>query len=725
MLSPNMRSIALLLLFCLGMALEPRGFQSGAQTGPSIRGFSIDQAKEESAWEQKMRAIPRPDLLREYQAALAAAPHHVGSAQDKANADWILQKFRSFGLQASIEEFQVLYPTPRDRRVELMSPEHYVARLQEPAFDQDPTSSGAGQLPTYNVYSADGDVTAEIVYVNYGVPSDYEILQKLGVDVKGKIVLARYGGSWRGIKPKVAYEHGAAGCLIYSDPKDDGYYQGLAYPEGPYRPEQGVQRGSVVDMPLYPGDPLTPGVGATPDAHRLPIAEAPTIMKIPVMPLSWGDALPLLKNLRGSVAPESWRGALPITYCIGPGPAVVHFKIASDWSLHTIYDVIARIQGNTFPDEWIIHGNHHDAWVYGASDPVSGLVSELEQARALGDLLQQGWRPKRTIILAAWDGEEPGLLGSTEWVEQHAAELENKAVAYLNTDSNGKGWLNVSGSHSLEGFLHEVARDVIDPVHKKSVYDAMREHRLEQTADVTERKEINNRADLRIGALGSGSDYTAFIDHLGVAALDLGFGGEGGGGVYHSIYDSLAWFSRFSDSDFAYGKLLTQLDGTAVMRLADATVLPFEFTNLAETAGGYVAELGKLPGAQGKVNLTLLVGAQQTLARSAQAYEEVYRQASALGAVFKREPAQLRPLNQMLYQSERTLTSAEGLPARPWFKHQLYAPGFYTGYGVKTIPYVREAIEQQHWQEAAKGVEMVSRRLLALAAQLDSAAKLL
>jgi N-acetylated-alpha-linked acidic dipeptidase len=717
---------AMFFLFTsFSIGLGEAGFQAGFQSGPAIRGFSAEQAREESAWEQKMRAIPQPDLMRTYQADLASAPHHVGSPKDRANAEWLLEKFRSFGLQSSIEEFQVLYPTPKERLVELVSPQRYTARLQEPAIPEDPNSSDSGQLPTYNAYSADGDVTAELVYVNYGVPDDYATLKKLGVDVKGKIVLARYGASWRGIKPKVAYEHGAVGCLIYSDPKDDGYYQGLVYAEGPWRPEQGVQRGSVMDMPIYPGDPLTPGVGATPDAQRLPMAEAPTLVKIPVMPLSYGDALPLLKNLRGRVAPESWRGALPVTYCIGPGPAVVHFKMISDWSIRPIYDVIARIEGSTFPDEWIIQGNHHDAWVNGASDPVSGLVALLEQARALGELVKQGWRPKRTIVLAAWDGEEAGLLGSTEWAEQHAAELENKAVVYLNTDSSGKGWLDASGSHSLERFLHEVARDITDPIRHESVYDALQARRIERAPNEAAMMEISSRADLRLGALGSGSDYTAFIDHLGIASLNLGFGGEGGGGVYHSIYDSLAWFKRFSDSDFTYGQMLAQLDGTAVMRLADATVLPFEFTDLAETVGGYVAELRKLPVSQKKVNLAPLQSAQQSLLKSAHAFEDAYTKARTLGAIFRREPAQLRALNQLLYHCERLLTAPEGLPSRPWFKHQLYAPGLYTGYGVKTIPYVREAIEHEQWQEATKGVEVVRQRLLALASQLDAATKLL
>lgn len=698
---------------------------SNAQFNRPVCGFSVRQAQEQWTWEEKMRAIPDTALLREYMAFLASNPHHLGSAKDKENAEWILKKFRSWGLQASIEEYRVLFPTPKERQVELLAPEKHVARLREPAVTEDPNSTDANQLPTYNAYSADGDVTAQVVYVNYGVPSDYDTLKKLGVDVRGKIVLARYGGSWRGIKPKVAYENGAIGCLIYSDPKDDGYYQGDVYPEGPYRPEFGVQRGSVMDMPIHPGDPLTPDIGATADARRISLKDADTLTRIPVMPISWGDALPILRDLRGVVAPGSWRGALAVTYHVGPGPALVHFKIASNWDLHPLYDVIAQIDGSAYPDEWIILGNHHDAWVNGASDPVSGMVTVLEQARAFGELLKQGWKPKRTIILAAWDGEEEGLLGSTEWVEQHAAELKDKAVVYLNGDSNGKGRLGVGGSHSLERFIDEVERDIVDPQSGTSVREVMRTYLAEQLKDERERKETLSRAALRIGALGSGSDYTAFIDHLGIASLNLGFGGDGGGGVYHSIYDSFAWYTRFSDTTFVYGRALAQVEGTAVMRLASAPVLPFEFAGLADTVAGYVEELEKLAVAESKVDLTPLKAAQKTLAASAQAYEDTYNKAAAEGTVFDRGTDRLRALNRLLYQSERVLTAPEGLPRRPWFKHQLYAPGFYTGYGVKTIPYVREALEQKQWGEAAKGVEVVRQRLLALAAQIDAAAKLL
>jgi len=695
------------------------GAISYAQTGGAVRGFSPAEMEEHWEWEQKMRAIPDPALLRESMQFLSSEPHALGSPKGKINAEWLLNKFRSWGLQASIEEFQVLFPIPKQRVVELIEPEKYTAQLKEPGVVEDPDSTDAGQLPSFNAFSGDGDVTAQVVYVNYGLPGDYETLRKLGVDVKGKIVLARYGASWRGIKPKVAYENGAAACLMFSDPKDDGYYRGMVYPEGPYRPEQGVQRGSVVDMPLYPGDPLTPDAGATADAKRLAIGDAPTIMKIPVMPISWGDALPILKNLRGPIAPEAWRGALPVTYFLGPGPAVVHFKLSSDWSLRPARDVIARIPGSTYPDEWIIHGNHQDGWVNGASDPLSGLAALLEEARAFGELLKQGWRPKRTIILAAWDGEEEGLLGSTEWAEQHAAELADKAVVYINTDSNGRGWYGASGSHSLERFMHEVARDIADPITGKSVYDAALEHETQQAGENAPKKAP--RADQRIDALGSGSDYTVFIDHLGIASLNLGFGGMDEGGIYHSIYDTMYWFTHFSDSTHVYGRALAQLDGTAVMRLADVPVLPFEFTNLAETVGTYIDDLEKLAKPDGKVKLAPLRTAQQALTRSAQAYE----QALARGPAYEDGAAPLAQLNRILFQAERALLSTDGLPRRPWFRHQLYAPGFYTGYGVKTVPYVREALEQKQFDQASKGVEVVRQRLEALAAQIDKAAHLL
>lgn len=726
-------------------------------TIPSISGYTAAAQKSHSkdkSWEQQFRSIPEPPRMREYMKRLSARPHHTGSPYDKDNAEWILARFKEWGWDAKIESFDVLFPTPKERIVELVEPTRFRAKLQEPALSVDPTSGQQDeQLPTYNAYSVDGDVTAPLVYVNYGIPSDYEQLERMGISVKGCIVIARYGASWRGIKPKVATEHGALGCVIYSDPKGDGYYEGETFPNGPWRSEDGVQRGSVMDMPYHPGDPLTPGVGATPDAKRVPLDEVKVFSKIPVLPLSHSDAKPLLTALTGPVAPEGWRGALPITYHIGPGPAKVHLKVQSNWDTKTINDVVARIQGSTYPDEWIVRGNHHDAWVNGAEDPTSGQICLLEEARAMGILMKQGWKPKRTIIYCAWDGEEQGLLGSTEWVEAHADELKQHGALYINTDSNGRGFLGVSGSHTLEKFINGVARDIEDPETKLS---AWKRSQLQQIADASadERGKLRSGQHLAIGALGSGSDYTAFIDHLGVASLNIGYGGEGGGGIYHSIYDDFYWFTHFSDTSFVYSRALAQTVGTAVMRFADAELLPYEFIHFAETVKKYVDELKKLlkdkreeiveqntqiqegvfaatadprersvpPSIEmvpPHLNFAPLENALDTLSHSA----ERYQNAAAKFQESKRPVP--KDFNNKLIQSERKLTSAEGLPNRPWFKHQIYAPGFYTGYGVKTIPAVREAIEQKNWKNAEAQIIVVGDLLKGMAAHIESAALML
>ncbi len=494
------------------------------------------------------------DNVRENNRRMSARPHHVGSPYDKDNAEWILSKFKEWGFDAHIETFRVLFPTPKERVVELVQPTQFRAKLQEPAVPGDPTSSQSSeQLPTYNAYSIDGDVTAPLVYVNYGSREDYEQLDRLGISVKGAIVIARYGEAWRGTKPKVAGEHGAIGCIIYSDPRDDGYFQGDDYPKGGWRPKDGVQRGSVMDTD-YPGDPLTPGVGATADAKRLPISEAKTITKIPVLPISYADALPLLSALAGPVAPEKWRGALPITYHIGPGPAKVHLKVTSNWDMKPVNDVIATLRGSGAPDQWVIRGNHFDAWVNGADDPLSGMSAVLEEARMLGELHKQGWTPKRTIIYCAWDGEEPGLLGSTEWVETHGDELQKHAAAYINSDSNGRGFFHASGSHDLEKLTNDVIREIQDPEKNIPVWQRARLSRIANAKNQEDRAEIRKRAELTIGALGDGSDYASFLDHAGISALNIGYGGENDADSYHSIYDDFYWYTHFVDTDFSYGR---------------------------------------------------------------------------------------------------------------------------------------------------------------------------
>ena len=753
-----MRVSAFSVLFAVGgLTLTPR-----VPNPDTLRGFTAESSRIERDWEAKFRAIPDPARMRSMMQRLSARPHHVGSPYDRANAEWLRDQFRAFGWQAEIENFDVLFPTPKERVVELVAPTTFKAKLMEPTVPGDPTSSQHNeQLPSYNAYSIDGDVTGPLVFVNYGVPADYEELERHGVSVKGAIVIAKYGGSWRGIKPKVAAEHGAIGCLIYSDPGDDGYADGAVFPNGPMRPRDGVQRGSVADMPTYPGDPLTPGVGATKDAKRYAVSEAPTITKIPVLPISYGDAEPLLAALTGDVVPESWRGGLPLTYRFGPGAARVHLRVKSDWSLKTLNDVIARLPGTTESEQWVIRGNHHDAWVNGAEDPISGLVAELEEARAFGDLYKQGWRPKRTIIYAAWDGEEPGLLGSTEWAEAHSDELRQHAVAYLNSDTNERGYLGVAGSHSLEKFINGVEKDVTDPEAGVSSWKRNQLAAIRRGTPET-RKEARDRDDLRIGALGSGSDYTPFLQHLGVASLNLGYGGEDRGGIYHSIYDDFYWYTHFSDTAFVYGRALAQAAGQAMMRLADADVLPFAFTNLAETAQRYVGELQQLrdrraadiaerareidegvfaatndprtptraPVAEPRpphLEFASLVDAADSLTRAAQRYEHAYGQWVDRGGVTQAGStgaSTLRGINERLIQAERALTAPEGLAKRPWYTHLLYAPGYYTGYGVKTMPGIREAIEQGQWSSTNGEIARVAAALnreAALVSQLADA----
>jgi N-acetylated-alpha-linked acidic dipeptidase len=687
-----------------------------------IRGFLGASVAAQRDVERRFQSTPTPDNLREYMRTITADPHHAGSPGSRKVAEYILEKFKGWGLNAQIEEFEALIPYPTDRVVELVSPERYVAKLREPPVDVDSDSADPGQLPTFNAYSADGDVTGDLVYVNYGTPEDYEELAKLKIDVKDKIVIARYGRSWRGIKPKVAWEHGAVGCIIYSDPRDDGYFPGDVYPAGAYRPEQGVQRGSVMDMPIYPGDPLTPGWASERGGRKLSRAEAKTLLKIPVLPISYADAVPLLSNLKGPVAPETWRGALPITYHVGPGPGKVHLKAAFEWQERPLFNVIARIDGAQYPDEWVLHGNHHDAWVNGASDPTSGNVALMETARGLAELLKTGWRPKRTIVIASWDGEEWGLLGSTEWVEKHQAELATKAVAYINSDSTGKGWLGMEGSHSLQTFVNEVARDVQDPRgSSKSVLEAKRARDIDQARTDEARARLQH-GDLAIDALGSGSDYTAFLDHLAIASLSLGFAGDGSpSGVYHSIYDSYYWFSHFSDGEFSHTAALSRVIGTAVLRLADADILPFEFGSTANTLGRYVDELQKLSD-DGKagVDLKPLRRSIDGLRTAADKYEAALSRAKTVA----NGNGSIAELNRTLYSSERAFRYEAGLPRREWFKHLIYAPGFYTGYSVKTVPGVREGIEQKQLDEARHFVPIVASAIDRLRADVEKATTL-
>jgi N-acetylated-alpha-linked acidic dipeptidase len=719
----------------------------------TLEGFSPSGSAVEERLEQRFDADLSAADLRAWMERLSSAPNHVGSPHDEANAEFILQQFRQWGWDASIEKFSVLYPTPREQVVELTSPTHFQAKLLEPPVEGDRTSRQTqDELPPYNVYGADGDVTAELIYVNQGMPDDYKELERRGLSVTGRIVIVRYGGGWRGLKPKLAFEHGAIGCLIYSDPRDDGYGAGDVYPKGGYRPPDAVQRGSVQDLTLYSGDPLTPGVGATPGARRLPLQDAKTILKIPVIPISYADAEPLLSALRGPVAPTAWRGGLPITYHIGPGPAVVHLKVKSDWNQKTLYDVIAKIRGTEEPDRWILRGNHHDAWVFGAADPLSGHVALMAEARAIGKLVKEGWRPRRTIVYASWDGEEPGLLGSTEWVETHARELKSKAVIYINSDMNGRGTLEVEGSRSLQPFVNQVAAAVIDPETGATV--RARAIAKKEVANFEAGRVADPSSDMHLGALGSGSDYTPFLQHLGISSLNVEFGGESDYGVYHSAHDSFEHFQRFVDPTFKYGVALAEVTGRFVLRAAEANLLPSRQSEFAQSVSGYVEELHKLVAATRTNIMTLnslvdsgayALGQDRRAPRTAPPRDEdvptvdfalldaavAHLKSSTLAfdteyaRVAGRDDAQAiaadKRLNSALAGLEQSLTDPGGLPGRSWYQHMIYAPGLYTGYGVKTLPGIREALEARRWDEAGEYMGVVARLLNAYSTRLDRA----
>jgi N-acetylated-alpha-linked acidic dipeptidase len=746
----NLRWICVCLIAITQLlSAQSREAQPGAA---ALVGYTSDSAMAQRDWEKKFRDGIATDNIRENMRKLSARPHHVGSPYQKENAEWLLSKFKDWGFDAKIETFDVLFPTPKERLLELVEPTKFRAKLQEPVLAVDPTSGQtAEQLPTYNAYSIDGDVTAPLVYVNYGNREDYDQLDRLGISVKGAIVIARYGRGWRGTKPKVAGEHGAIGCIIYSDPKGDGYANGEDYPAGGWRSRDGVQRGSVMDTD-YPGDPLTPGVGATADAKRLEIKDAKTITKIPVLPISYSDALPLLSALKGPVAPEDWRGALPITYRIGPGPAKVHLKVISNWDIKPVRDVIATLPGSN-PEQWVIRGNHYDAWVNGAKDPISGQAAMLEEARMLGELHRQGWTPKRSIIYCAWDGEEPGLLGSVEWVETHLDELKKHAVAYLNSDENSRGFLSSGGTQDLQRLISGVARDVQDPETHMSVLQRARLASIADAKDAEKRSEVRKHDDLLLDALGDGSDYTAFQDFAGISTLDIEFGDEDDGSQYHSIYDDFYWYTHFVDTDFVYGRTLSQTAGTSVMRIADANLLPFDYSPQAEAIAKYETELEKL----------LKDKQDEFTERHLQLTEGVFAAMADPRKVFVPPPVEILPpfmnfapmknaidllkkssdryskalaswqekgspaastdaVNADLLLIPRLFLSEKGLPERPWFKNQVYAPGAYTGYGAKPIAAVREYMDEKKWREAEGQVPQVSRIIENVAAGIDKAA---
>jgi N-acetylated-alpha-linked acidic dipeptidase len=718
----------------------------------NVLGFDAASSGTQRAAEREIDAAINTQEMDEWMRKMTARPHHVGAPAGKDNAEFIAGLFESWGYDVEIAEYRILLPTPRVREVELVAPTKFSATLTEDSLAEDPSTSVRDDLlPPYNAFSIDGEVEGELVFVNYGIPEDYEILERHGIDVSGKIAIAKYGRSWRGIKPKLAGEKGAIGTIIYSDPADDGYGAGDVYPQGPFKNESGVQRGSVMDMPTYPGDVLTPGRGATPDARRLKIEDAPTITRIPVLPISYRDALPLLSAMEGEVVPAEWRGGLPITYHLGPGPARVRLKAEFDWNLVTAYNVIARLEGSRYPDEWIIRGNHHDGWNHGAADPISGQVAMLAEAKAIAMLAANGQRPARTIIYGAWDAEEPGLIGSTEWVEHHADQLREHAVAYLNTDGTSRGFISIGGSHVLERFFNQIIEEVDDPRSPISLKERRRAYDTIYGESDREKADAKDRDDLRIFPLGSGSDYTPFLQHLGIASAHLGILGEADDGSYHTLYDTYEHYTRFRDPGLVYGATLAKVAGRATLRLANAPRLPFEFTGFADNVALYVSELQELADEMrsqtDEENRLISEGIYaaalnpyRTLgpplpqegvphfnfAPLKNALERLKSAAADFDTISAGNPKTSSEINELLYTSERLLSRDEGLDGRPWYKHHIYAPGFYTGYGVKTIPGVREAIEQRDYDNvgpqidvAASVIDDMAERIELLSAKIN------
>ena len=719
--------------------------QSALAADERVLGFDAAASNAQRTIESRLDASIDKNEMDQWLRRMSARPHHAGSAAGKENAEFIASLFESWGYDVEIAQYEILLPTPKVREVELVAPTQFSASLREDSLAEDPsTSVREDLLPPYNAFSVDGEVEGELVFVNYGRPEDYEILDRYGISVEGKIAIAKYGMSWRGIKPKLAGEKGAIGTILYSDPADDGYGAGDPYPKGAFKHATGIQRGSVMDMPTYPGDVLTPGRGATRNAKRLKREDAITITRIPVLPMSHKDALPLLSAMDGEVVPPEWRGALPITYHFGPGPARVRMKAEFNWNMVTAYNVIARLEGSEYPDEWVIRGNHHDGWNHGAEDPISGLVTLLAEAKAVAALANAGERPKRTVIYAAWDAEEPGLIGSTEWAEHHAEDLKKHAVAYLNTDGSDRGFIYIGGSHVLERFFNQIIEEVKDPRSQITLKQRLQASLKINAESEQEKIDAAQRADIRLDPMGSGSDYTPFLQHLGIASADLGFFGESDGGSYHTLYDTYEHHTTWNDPGLVYGETLPKVTGRATLRLANAQRLPFEFTALADNIALYVSELEELAetmrDATAKNSELINSGAyaaaldpNKSLVSPARhepvphfgfaplknALERLQSAATAYAAAAKTSTVTSKEINHLLYTSERLLTRDAGLDGRPWYKHHIYAPGFYTGYGVKTIPGVREAIEQREYEKVEPQIEIAASVLNAMAERIE------
>jgi len=690
-----MKTILILLLLVAITLVAPLSFAHDA-----IDGFSTERAEVERRWEDQFRAVPDPKSAREHLRRLTLEPHIAGTKEDYDTAVYVRDQLRSYGLKADLKEYDVWLNYPNAPTVlELITNRRQRLSTHEAVVPGDPTSSHPKITPLFNGYSANGDVTAPVVYANYGLPPDYEELKKAGVDVKGKIVIVRYGNSFRGVKAKVAEDHGAVGCIIYSDPADDGYMQGDVFPKGPWRPVASGQRGSVQFLFDYPGDPLTPGKPAIPGTPRLKPEEATDLTRIPVQPIAYDVARTILSQLNGPVRPSGFQGGLPFAYHVGGTSDVkLHLKTDMNYKSRTIWDVVARIDGNEEKDALVVLGNHRDAWVFGAVDPNSGSSAMLEVGRGFGELLKQGWKPRRTIILCSWDAEEYGLIGSTEWAEEMADDLRQNAVAYLNLDAA------VSGPHfgsqsvpSLWKLLRAATRDVKDPKTGKSIYQQWQDRARES------RPEGEKNTEARIGPLGSGSDYTPFLQHLGVASTDMGFNGDYG--VYHSAYDSFYWMDHFGDPGFKYHVAAAQLWGTLAMRLADADGLPLDYTDYAAQIREYFNDamrVARIRSLAGSLDEKAMNSAIEDFSKEAERVEK-----NRQDAIRDSNRSRLAKINKALVQAERQFIDERGLRGRAWYKHQIYAPGIYTGYAAQPLTDFQQAIDDRNAANAKESLERI------------------
>ena len=696
----------------------------GTEGSEGIRGFLPAHVEAQRTLEQKLRDIPDPARAEANLRHLTSEPHMAGTEASHRVALWLQEQYRSYGFDAEIVSYSVWLPQPREVQLQLSAPDSKSLASPEQPFEVDKETFDARVVAGFNAYSPSADVTAPIVYVNYGVPEDYRELDARGISVEGKIALARYGHSYRGIKTKLAEEHKAIGLIIYSDPQDDGYVAGDPFPRGPWRPMSGIQRGSILYTQLYPGDPLTPGVAATPDARRLAPADATNVSHIPTLPINAQDAAVILQNFAGPHVPKSWQGGLPFTYHFGPSEATAHIKLVMDYQQRPIYDVIARLRG-TDDSQWVVMGNHHDAWVFGAADPGSGTATMLETARALGELARSGWKPRRTIVMCEWDGEEPGLIGSTEWVEANRAELQAKAVAYINTDVGVIGPnFNAAATPSLKELIRDATREVKDPQDSsaRTVYDGWRERASHPTdkSSGTARPEPKSETsgEVSLSALGAGSDFCPFLDHAGIPSVDLGFGGDYG--VYHALYDDFYWMKHFGDPTFAYHAALARILGTIALRLDEADVLPYDFPAYASEIARAAAELAghaTQPGgdpAEAKAVSDASAQFTAAAARATQALQSL--SASPLPAARQVE------INRLLASVEGALLSPNGLSGRPWYKHTIYAPGIHAGYAAEVFPGPNEALDRQDRLAFRAEAGSLAAALRRAAARLDEIA---